>query len=162
VSPSRFRSRLIAVDFIAFFSVGDMVTELPAISSEEFCPCFPGEFHYFEIIPILPLQLSCHATNIPMLRVRNETRNEKGRTMTTDTQLSEGAKNVLDDVCRRTVKCRGKDRGKVKARISLDHIKTYVIAELSDAGLVSYRCDTIYGDGYAATAAGFNAWIAVK
>jgi len=73
VSPSRFRNRLIAVDFIAFFSVGSMVTELTAISSEEFSPCFPGDFHYFGIIPILPLQLSREATNID--DVESEKRN---------------------------------------------------------------------------------------
>ena len=80
MSPSRFRSRLIAVDFIAFFSVASMVTKLPAISSEDFRPCFPDDFHYFGIIPILPLLLSPHATNIPMY-LRDE-RNEKEPDMT--------------------------------------------------------------------------------
>jgi hypothetical protein len=38
---------LIAVDFIAFVSVGRMVTELLRISSEDFRPCCPDDFHYF-------------------------------------------------------------------------------------------------------------------
>ena len=79
VSPSFRRSRLIAVDFIAFFSVRDMVTELPAISSEEFCPCFPDDFDYFGIIPILPLYLSREATNIPMY-LRDERNTKRSQT----------------------------------------------------------------------------------
>jgi hypothetical protein len=41
VSPSFRRSRLIAADFIAFFSVRDMLTELRRISSEEHAHVFP-------------------------------------------------------------------------------------------------------------------------
>ena len=72
--------------------------------------------------------------------------------MTTQTKpLSEAAQNIIGYVVQQTRKCRGKNAGDIKARISLSHIKVGVVRELMDAGLIDYRNDTNMGDGYAAT-----------
>lgn len=74
-------------------------------------------------------------------------------------KLSPGMKNVLSAIVEQTVKTRGKNAGEVKNRIRAYEVYyANTVYALKRRGLIDVKYGTIFGDGYAATKAGFEAY----
>jgi phage-related protein len=66
-------------------------------------------------------------------------------------ELSKAMKNVLEAIQQQTIKMKGNNKGEIKNRISGDSYYQQTLNALYKRGLIDYKTNTIYGNGYAAT-----------